>query len=407
LAVLRLDRRALRLRVLAAVRRALPPPRRVSGPPRRVLVVRPDHIGDVLLCGPALRRLRAALPEAHVSLLAGPWSAEAAAGLEDVDSVLVYPMPGFEWGLAPWEPYRRALALARRLARERFDLALVLRDDYWWGALVCALAGIPIRAGFDLPETRLFLTRTAAHRTDLHEVEKDWRVVTAGLGTDPTPLDRLVDRLAFRTRPEDEVFAARFLGTVAGNGAHGEVPFLVLHPPARSLVKRWTPEAFAAVARRFRRRGWRVVVTGAAGERALVEEVTGRAGDAIPLVGAPLGALAAVLRRASLVVGVDSGPLHLAVAMGTPSVALFGPIDPVRFGPWGDPERHRFVATRMACAPCDRLDYTEAELPDHLCTPLIPAAAVIAAAEGALGGQGDKATRRQGAGAESGRRVVV
>jgi heptosyltransferase-2/heptosyltransferase-3 len=396
-----LDRRALRRIILRSVGRGLPPARRLGGRIRRVLVVRPDHIGDVLLCAPALRRLRAALPDAHVTLLVGPWSAAAAEGLPDVDAVLVYAMPGFEYGLGAIEPYRRARELAGRLARERFDVALILRADYWWGALVAKLAGIPVRVGFDVAEARPFLTRAIPPAPDCHEAEKDGLIVAAalaqassdrqeargGMGEDgrdrpaafgehSPPLNRLADPLVFRTGPADEAFAEVWVGTSG--------PFVVLHPPSRAPVKRWTVGGFAAVARHLRRRGWEVVVTGAEGERALVERVVAACAGARPLVGAPLGALAAVLRRAELVVGVDSGVLHLAVAVGTPSVALFGPIAPAIFGPWGDPARHRYVTTRMACAPCARLDYRPEELVNHPCTPLIPAGEVISAAEAAL-----------------------
>jgi ADP-heptose:LPS heptosyltransferase len=93
-----------------------------------------------------------------------------------------------------------------------------------------------------------------------------------------------------------------------------------------------------------------------------------------------LARYAALLARARLVLGVDSGPLHLAAAVGTPSVRLHGPSDPRVFGPWGAPELHRVVASDLPCAPCGRLDYAPAELARHPCLRLIAPESVLDAA---------------------------
>lgn len=105
-----------------------------------------------------------------------------------------------------------------------------------------------------------------------------------------------------------------------------------------------------------------------------------------PLVGASLGQLAAVLRRCQLVVGVDSGVLHLAVAMGTPTVHLYGPVSAATFGPWGEKGRHLVITSNMPCVPCDRLDYSPQEVKDHPCVTSIGLEPVAAAAESLLKG---------------------
>jgi len=96
-----------------------------------------------------------------------------------------------------------------------------------------------------------------------------------------------------------------------------------------------------------------------------------------------LGQLAALLGRCRVVVGVDSGPMHLAVAQGVPTVHLFGPVDPALFGPWGDPERHRVVILepRLPCMFCNRLDYRVEELSAHPCVRDISGEAVLAAVD--------------------------
>jgi ADP-heptose:LPS heptosyltransferase len=105
---------------------------------------------------------------------------------------------------------------------------------------------------------------------------------------------------------------------------------------------------------------------------------------------ASIGQLAATLQRADLVLGVDNGPLHLAVAQGTPSIHLFGPTDAHIFGPWGSPEEHIVIASTQRCPgcpaiPCGRLDFTSEELAAHPCVRLIPEQRVIEAALSTLG----------------------
>ena len=122
------------------------------------------------------------------------------------------------------------------------------------------------------------------------------------------------------------------------------------------------------------------MVTGGPDEQALAAAVVAAAGDGVVnLAGqTPFGVLAALLAQASLVLGPDSGPLHLAVAVGAPTVHLFGPADPVRFGPWGPPARHRVLVSGWTCAPCGKLDWTD--LPEHGCVRDITPAQVLEAA---------------------------
>jgi heptosyltransferase-2/heptosyltransferase-3 len=131
-----------------------------------------------------------------------------------------------------------------------------------------------------------------------------------------------------------------------------------------------------------------VVLTGSAAEAPLAAELAAALGRPVrDLSGrTALGPLAAVYARCRLVMGPDSGPLHLAVAVGTPTVHLYGPAATARFGPWGPAERHRVVAPiLLPCAPCGRLDWPDPA--DHPCTRTLDVARVLAAAR-ACGGQG-------------------
>jgi ADP-heptose:LPS heptosyltransferase len=134
----------------------------------------------------------------------------------------------------------------------------------------------------------------------------------------------------------------------------------------------------------------RIILTGSKSERPMLEEIAvGMVDPALVMTDLTVGQLAALLGRASLVLGVDNGPLHIAVAQGTATVGIFGPTDPRIFGPWGSPERHVVVASTHRCAtctaiPCGRLDFTPEELPRHPCVRLVTEEEVLTAVERVL-----------------------
>ncbi len=346
--------------------------------PRSLLLIRPDHLGDMLFLTPALHALRRALPEARITLLAGPWGTEAVRNNADLDDVLLLPFPGFERRpkKSAWAPYRLLREQARRLRGAGYDTAVVLRFDHWWGAWLAAAAGIPCRIGYDLPDTRPFLTRRVGYQPGRHEV-----VQNAGLLAELTGgVPGLPGPTRFFVTERDRAHVA---GWLAEQGVGAEPPIAAIHPGAGAAVKQWPAAHWAGIAERLVRAGLRVVLTGGQGERGLTAAVAA-ATDA-PVIDAAgqtsLGQLAALYSRAALVLGSDSGPLHLAVAVDVPTVHLYGPVPAAKFGPWGDPARHVVVTSPFPCVPCDRLDWPAAVLPQHQCLAAIRPEAVWAAAE--------------------------
>lgn len=345
----------------------------------RVLVVRPDHLGDVVLAGPALARLRAALPDAEIALLVGPWSRGVAELLPGADEVLTVPFPAFARGQRPGlvGRYRPLLAAARRLRAMRFDAALLLRDDDWWSAWLIALAGIPRRIGHDNPIASAFLTdvlpQAAAPR---HVTAASLALVDAALGAPRPPGDASRDPLALRLGDDDHRRACALLGQAA------ERRPVAIHPGSGSAIKRWRADDWGAVARALTEHDEAVVLTGGPGEAPLTAAVARQLGrPAVDLAGrTDVATLAAVFAACRVVLGPDSGPLHLAVAVGTPTVHLYGPADARRFGPWGPAQRHAVIAADLPCAPCGRLDWPAPE--DHPCVRLLRVDDVLAAAIG-------------------------
>ncbi len=153
-------RERVRGALLRAAGRGLATPRTSGAAPRRLLLIRPDHLGDVLWLTPALRALRERFPDAHLTVAAGPWGQPVLAGNPDIDAILPVDFPGFTRRPkgGPLAPYAYLREVAREVRGRRFDAALVLRDDHWWGALLAATAGIPRRFGYALPDVAPFLT---------------------------------------------------------------------------------------------------------------------------------------------------------------------------------------------------------------------------------------------------------
>ncbi len=320
----------------------------------RILLARPDHLGDLLLSLPAAAWLREAVPNARITALVPPSLAPIAQRCPSIDETLTVPFPPPTAGDAPdgWPSILQEHAAA---LRDRFDVALLPRiDDPWSGALVSA-ARIPYRIGFDHPRTRAHLTTML-----------------------PVPLRQQVTRLALQVAgaavrelecvqsPPDLVPGQPWIvptatdhheasAVLAACGISNERPVIVLHPGAGWPLKSWPVERWGRLACRVQQLwGVRPVVTGSPTEHELVASIVARSeGAAINVAGLlSLGGLAALYTRSSAVVGIDSGPLHLATAVGTPVAGIYGPAGADEFGPWAIPERARVVEARLACSPC-------------------------------------------------------
>lgn len=372
--------------------------RRQPAEPLRILLVRPDHLGDLLLTTPALQALREHAPGAQITMLVGPWSREIVARQPALDHLLTCAFPAFQ--RAPQgmlAPYRLLFSTARELRWGRYDLALNLRPDFWWGAALLYLAGIPRRVGYALKPGRSFLTCALPFPAPEHAAISSLRLVSAGLVA--LGYEALAEPFTPQRYPTCFTPTAGERAWVEerlrAEGIAEDVPLIVIPPGSGGAVKLWRSEAWAICANALR--AWltssspaRILLTGSPGERSLVEAVARGIPDGATLVtDATIGQLAALLERAACVLTVDNGPGHLAVAQDTPSVHLFGPTDPRIFGPWGDPARHVVLASTQRCPacptiPCGRLDWTAAELPEHPCVRVIAEERVLEAAKSLL-----------------------
>ncbi len=344
---------------------------------------------------PVIHALRQHLPSAHITMVVGPWSSEIVARHPDLDRLVVLPFPGFT--RAPQRmlaPYILLFSAARQFRRGSYDLAVNLRPDFWWGAALLYLAAIPRRIGYDLRPGAPFLTNTLPFRTPEHSVVSNLRLASAALlalghAALPEPFEPQDYLLDFRPSGDEQRQVNELL---AGKGIDETTPIVVIHPGTGAAVKLWRADGWAWCADMLLSSltftsPARIILTGSRNERSLLEEIA-RAMQTAPLMMTELtvGQLAALLGRARLALGVDNGPLHMAVAQGTPTLQLFGPTDPRIFGAWGTPERHRILASTYRCPscpgiPCGRLDFSPQELPDHPCVRKLTNEGVMAAIE--------------------------
>jgi ADP-heptose:LPS heptosyltransferase len=292
---------------------------------RNVLVVRLDSAGDVLLAGPAVAAVAAG--RCRVVLLAGPRGRPAARLLPAVDKLLTWHCP---WVDPEPEPVRRAdvLRTADAIRAERVDRAVILtsyHQDPLPTALLLRLAGVPhiTAAPEDYPGSLLDVRHTLP-ANGLHEVERMLSVAAAA--GFPPPEDT---RLRLRSPLPD---AAVLLG-----GEAAAAGYVVVHPGASVPARAPVPELCAGYVSALAEDGWHVVVTGSPSERELTGRVAGDRG--LDLGGkTSLAMLASVIAGAAAVVTGNTGPAHLAAAVGTPVVSLFAPTVPLeRWRPWNVP----------------------------------------------------------------------
>jgi ADP-heptose:LPS heptosyltransferase len=304
---------------------------------RHVLACRLDNDGDVLLQGPAIRAIAAG--GERVTLLCGPRGRGAAALLPAVNEVVVHHAP---WIDPEPEPVTRdaELGLADDLARRGVDRAVVFTSFHQSPlplALLLRFAGIAEVAAIseDYPGALLDLRHRV--RDDVHEVERSLSLVRA-LGYD---------------LPAGDDAALRVVRHGRLPAAVRDEPFVVVHAGASVPARAWEPERCAALVDALAASGRRVVVTGAPAERALTARVAGTPRpNVLDLGGATdLADLAEVLAAADAVVVGNTGPAHLAAAVGTPVVSLFAPTVPaVRWRPWRVP--HELLFVDVPCAGC-------------------------------------------------------
>jgi lipopolysaccharide heptosyltransferase II len=338
---------------------------------RNILAVRLDSMGDVLMTTPALRALKARPQDRQLTLLTSSQGAAVAPLLPMLDRTIAYDAPWIKSTMLPPSPCHE-LKLIEQLRSLQFDGAVVFTvysQSPLPAAMLCYLAGIPYRLAHARENPYWLLTHwvreTEPDRMIRHEAKRQLELVeTIGSITDDWRLTVDVRR---------EVRAA-MAARLAVEGLDAARPWIVVHPGASAPSRRYPFESFAAVARELvLDNDYQLVFTGSAGEVALIDAILDIAAvPAISLAGQTnLEELAAVLSLCSLLISNNTGPVHLAAAVGTPVVDLYALTNP-QHSPWCVP--HELLFHDVPCKNCYKSVCPEEH---HHCLRLVPPAAVV------------------------------
>lgn len=335
-------------------------------PPRKIAVFRALQLGDMLCTVPALRALRAAAPLAQITLVGLPWATSFVKRYHRyVDNLLVF--PGFP-GL-PEQPLHLTSVphFFAEAQRERFDLVLQMHGSGTLSNPIAALFGAAHAAGFYVPgqycpDPHTFLP----WEERAHEVLRYLRLLEhLGAPSQGQQLEFPLGDADYRALQRSDL-------SLPAPGS-----YVCVHPGARMPSRRWLPQRFAEVADRIAQDGMKIVLTGSAEENEVVRDVQrAMRMPALNLCGkTELGALAALIAQARLVVCNDTGISHVAAAVATPSVIVSCGSDTQRWAPL-DHERHRTISMDVGCRPCTHRQCPTA----HECAQGVSAANVAALA---------------------------
>lgn len=333
-----------------------------------VLVMRLSAMGDILHALPAITALRQSHPGWRIGwavepqwkpLLAANGATERSPEMPLVDRVHV--VPARKWARSPVSPrtLREVAQTRRELWAERYDICVDLQGAMR-SAWIANWARAPRVIGEDQPRERVarYLFTERVRTSGVHVIEQAMEVTNAILGESlTTPLPLL---------PCDAA-AERKADAVAK-------PFVLLNPGAGWGAKRWPADRYAAVAENLRRSDYNVVVNAGPGEEFLASQISKLSREAASVFRSSIAELISLTRRAALVIGGDTGPMHLASALGRPVVAIFGPTDPARNGPFGG-------NFRVLRHPQSKRDHSRHSEPEAGLLTITPEAVQSAAAE--------------------------
>jgi lipopolysaccharide heptosyltransferase II len=341
-----------------------PTGRRDAASPR-ILLLRLERVGDLLMTLEALRAVRTHAPAATIDLVVGSWNEALARLIPFVDSVETLDVP---W-LARDSSGHGVTTLLRHAwswRTRRYSLAINFEGDIR-SQLLLGLSGAPRRVGFDMAGGGPMLTDrvrydATRHTRDnvLHLVERAFALPSESLAGLPLPdwTEPALRLPAAERQRTDSVFASMAR------------PLVAMHVSGGREIKQWDLERFADVGNRLAAsHGATIVFTGIEADRPLVDAVRHRLQREVPVVDlagqVDLVTLATTLLEVDLLLTADTGPMHLAAALGVPTVAIFGPSDPARWGPLS--ARARVVRASLPCSPCNRI-----RVPPERCRGHVP-----------------------------------
>ena len=356
-------------------------PERKDGSVRRILLLRLERIGDLLMTLRAITEVQRLAPGAQIDLVVGSWNADLAHAIREVDQVEILDVPWLarENGGATWSTLLRT---AWQWRRRQYDLGINFEGDIR-SNLLLGVAGATRRVGFAMRGGGPALTDPVEFSETAHTATNSCQLVRQTFGLETAPLDdepgrRDAGRLQI---PEDARARAAALLEQAGATA----TLIGIQASAGREIKQWDPGRFAEVGSVLAREyGATLVITGTADERHVTDRVIKGVDKSIRTIDltadVDLLTMAGIIERMALFVTCDTGPMHLASAVGTPTVAIFGPSLPSRYAPLL--RQSRVVRIDLPCSPCNQLRRPPARCVGHIpdCLTGIEVGPVLAAA---------------------------
>ncbi|CCH51723.1 glycosyl transferase family 9 [Fibrisoma limi BUZ 3] len=310
----------------------------LSGKPLRILCVRPDNFGDVLMTTPAFRALKETYPNCHLTLLTSPVGAAVAGMIPEIDDVITVDVPWVRSEQTDHDP-ANVVTMAEELRQQRFDAAIlftVQSQNPLPAAMLCYLAGIPRVLGYCRENPYRLITDWIPDPEVLvatrHEVNRQLDLVAAiGCYTNDTHLSLQIPAEAHE----------KAIDLLKETGVSPNRPWLILHPGVSEEKRRYPADCYVKAANRLADiHDYQIILTGSASEWAYVDGICQQIGpDAFNLAGMmDLATLAALIAEAPVLIANNTGPVHLAAAIGTPVVVLYAKTNP-QHTPWQVPGR--------------------------------------------------------------------
>ena len=305
-------------------------------------------IGDMVLLTPALRAIKRAFPESFLTFLLRQQVEEMMNRNPYVDRCFVDPK-------APGR-LRSYARLHRQLHSEEFDIAVVLHPTSIRNVILPFLARVPIRVGSNNNGRGILLTKSCPNFSGIHEIERYLAVVNA-LNQEVKKPTAFLDKTKSEAQTELEYWHTEtdrqsIKALLKCEGVSSEDKLIAINLGTTWETKQWSMRKYDIVIKEISDifPSFKIILTGSEAERALVDELT-QTDSTVNLVGkTDIVQLGALLERAEVCLTCDSGPMHIAAAVGTPTIALFGPTDPIRHRPFG--KGHTVIEKPIACRPC-------------------------------------------------------
>lgn len=330
---------------------------------KRILIVNVNWVGDVLFSTPAIRAIRKAYPHAYIACMVVPRCKEVLELNPHLSELIIYDEKGIHKSLAG------KLKLVSLLRTKHFDTVFLFHRSLTRTVMV-ALSGIKDRIGLYTPKRGFLLTKKVKKdKSQTHKVEQFLNIIKAGgITASNKNMELFFDK-------DDEMHIDRFLKS---EGVTKNDLLIVLNPGGNWDPKRWPVERFAELGDRFADiYEARIAITGAEKDIELGKRIACRMKHK-PILACgktTLRQLAVLLKRASLVISNDSGPMHVAVAQGTKTIALFGPTDPKATGPYGE-GRYVVIHKKLPKASC-KVPCYNLKCKDNLCMKAITVEDVV------------------------------